>query len=75
MLNVREITKSKDMISPSSKGNKDSSTKEKYSKLPLMTSAIKKQGSEIEMNRGPMIDKVGKEGLSDGGVFWKRSEG
>lgn len=51
MLDIREITKSKNIIPPSSKGNKSPATKEIYSELPLMTSAIKKQGSETEMNR------------------------
>lgn len=50
MLDIWEITKTKDMVPPSSKGNKSPSTKEKYSELPLMTSAIKKQGSETEVN-------------------------
>lgn len=75
MLDVREITRSRDMVPPSSKGNKDPSTKKiykikkKYSELPLRTSAIKKQESEIEMTRGPIVDKVDKEVLSVGGIF------
>lgn len=64
------------MVPPSSKGNKDPSTKKyiynlkkRYSELPLRTSAIKKQESEIEMTRGPIVDKVDKEVLSVGGIF------
>lgn len=75
VLDIRELAKSKDMVPPSSKGNKSPSIKEKDSELPLMPSALKKQGSEIDMNRGSMIDEVGREGLSDVGVFWRRSEG
>lgn len=55
--------------------NKDPPTKENYSKLPLMTSNIKKQRSEIEMTRGPIVDQVGRENFSDGRIFWKRPEG
>lgn len=69
MLDVREIIKSRDMVPPSSKGNKDLSTKKKYSKLPLRTSTIKKQEYEIEITRGPIVDKVDKEVFSAGGIF------
>lgn len=56
------------MVPPSHKGHKDPSTKEKYSTL-LITGDIKKQGSEIEMTRGAIVDQVGREGLSDSRIF------